>query len=291
MRELERRVVLSVLDRKWREHLYEMDYLREGIGLRAYSQRDPLVEYQREGFDLFNAMMEGIAEESVGFLFNLDVQVEQAAEAEPQLTAKGLAADKKPQALSYSSPSEAGEAEVRGETATEETPGVRGAPPGQRQEQGAPEGQAAAKVPQEQPLGRSRVRFAASPVTSAHGSSCPSTSAVAASVAGQAARRGLTLLSSAPSRSDLLGSRRGSSSGQAHVRAVHFQTWSPRWVVWSSRRTAMARDRPRCTMRPAISAAPSWTIATWTETMRAPWPERDRSGTRACAASRLVSWS
>ena len=76
MRELERRVVLSVLDRKWREHLYEMDYLREGIGLRAYSQRDPLVEYQREGFDLFNAMMDGIAEESVGFLFNLDVQVE-----------------------------------------------------------------------------------------------------------------------------------------------------------------------------------------------------------------------
>ncbi|HET8561109.1 MAG TPA: preprotein translocase subunit SecA, partial [Marmoricola sp.] len=56
MRELERRVLLSVLDRKWREHLYEMDYLREGIGLRAYSQRDPLVEYQREGFDMFSAM-------------------------------------------------------------------------------------------------------------------------------------------------------------------------------------------------------------------------------------------
>lgn len=122
MRELERRVVLSVLDRKWREHLYEMDYLREGIGLRAYSQRDPLVEYQREGYDLFNAMMEGIAEESVGFLFNLDVQVEEAAEAEPQVTAKGLAADKKPQALSYSSPSEDGVAEVRGETVADETP-------------------------------------------------------------------------------------------------------------------------------------------------------------------------
>ena len=76
MRELERRVLLSVLDRKWREHLYEMDYLREGIGLRAYSQRDPLVEYQREGFDMFAAMMDGIKEESVGFLFNLEVQVE-----------------------------------------------------------------------------------------------------------------------------------------------------------------------------------------------------------------------
>jgi len=82
MRELERRVVLSVLDRKWREHLYEMDYLREGIGLRAYSQRDPLVEYQREGFDMFNVMMDAIREESVAFLFNLDVQLEDEAEEE-----------------------------------------------------------------------------------------------------------------------------------------------------------------------------------------------------------------
>jgi preprotein translocase subunit SecA len=81
MRELERRVVLSVLDRKWREHLYEMDYLQEGIGLRAMAQRDPLVEYQREGFDLFNAMMEAIKEESVGFLFNVEVQVDQVQAA------------------------------------------------------------------------------------------------------------------------------------------------------------------------------------------------------------------
>ena len=80
MRELERRVVLSVLDRKWREHLYEMDYLREGIYLRAYSQRDPLVEYQREGFDMFSAMMDGIKEETVGFLFNLEVEVEEEDE-------------------------------------------------------------------------------------------------------------------------------------------------------------------------------------------------------------------
>ncbi len=83
MRELERRVLLSVLDRKWREHLYEMDYLREGIGLRAYSQRDPLVEYQREGFELFSAMMDSIKEESVGYLFNVEVQVQdEEAEAE-----------------------------------------------------------------------------------------------------------------------------------------------------------------------------------------------------------------
>ncbi len=78
-RELERRVILSVLDRKWREHLYEMDYLRDGIGLRAMAQRDPLIEYQREGYDLFVAMMDGIKEESVGYLFNVEVQVQAEA--------------------------------------------------------------------------------------------------------------------------------------------------------------------------------------------------------------------
>jgi preprotein translocase subunit SecA len=78
MRELERRVLLTVLDRKWREHLYEMDYLREGIGLRAMAQRDPLVEYQREGGAMFNAMMEAFMEEVVGYVFHLEVEVQQA---------------------------------------------------------------------------------------------------------------------------------------------------------------------------------------------------------------------
>jgi len=82
-RELERRVVLSVLDRKWREHLYEMDYLKEGIGLRAMAQRDPLVEYQREGFDMFAAMLDSLKEESVGFLYNLQVQVVPGGESAP----------------------------------------------------------------------------------------------------------------------------------------------------------------------------------------------------------------
>ena len=77
MRELERRVLLTVLDRKWREHLYEMDYLREGIGLRAMAQRDPLVEYQREGGDMFNVMMEAFMEEVVGYVFHLDVEVQE----------------------------------------------------------------------------------------------------------------------------------------------------------------------------------------------------------------------
>ena len=97
-RELERRVVLSVLDRKWREHLYEMDYLKEGIGLRAMAQRDPLVEYQREGYDMFAAMLDSLKEESVGFLYNLQVQVVPAGEqpaaapAAPVITTTSAAA-------------------------------------------------------------------------------------------------------------------------------------------------------------------------------------------------------
>jgi len=98
MRELERKILLSVLDRKWREHLYEMDYLQEGIGLRAMAQRDPLVEYQREGFDLFTAMMDAVKEELVSFVFNVEVQVEG-----DQVGAKGLTPAPAPvAALQYS---------------------------------------------------------------------------------------------------------------------------------------------------------------------------------------------
>ncbi|SDR91651.1 protein translocase subunit secA [Microlunatus soli] len=75
MRELERQVMLTVLDRKWREHLYEMDYLREGIGLRAMASKDPLVEYQREGGAMYSQMMEAFQEEVVGYLFHLEVEV------------------------------------------------------------------------------------------------------------------------------------------------------------------------------------------------------------------------
>ncbi|MFI6852532.1 preprotein translocase subunit SecA [Streptomyces sp. NPDC050416] len=146
MRELERRVVLSVLDRKWREHLYEMDYLQEGIGLRAMAQKDPLVEYQREGFDMFTAMMEGIKEESVGYLFNLEVQVEQQVEevpvedtkpvadlekhdtvpaqagARPEIRAKGLDAPQR-RNLHFSAPTVDGEGgTIEGDFATDEEP-------------------------------------------------------------------------------------------------------------------------------------------------------------------------
>jgi len=90
MREFERKVVLSVLDRKWREHLHEVDHLRHGIGLRAMAQRDPLVEYQREGYDLFNGMMDAIREETVGYLFNAQVEVEEADEEEAVELPSGL---------------------------------------------------------------------------------------------------------------------------------------------------------------------------------------------------------
>ncbi|MBA4083532.1 preprotein translocase subunit SecA [Janibacter terrae] len=130
-RELERRVVLSVLDRKWREHLYEMDYLKEGIGLRAMAQRDPLVEYQREGFQLFEAMNEAIKEESVGYLFNSEVQVPEVPESStqpksvdallggraerPQVSAKGLEDGSRQRNLHYSAPSEDGGVEEHDE--------------------------------------------------------------------------------------------------------------------------------------------------------------------------------
>ncbi len=111
-RELERRVVLSVIDRRWRDHLYEMDYLKDGIGLRAMAQRDPLVEYQREGYALFQSMMSAIREDAVGFLFNLEVEVT-GSTGTAQVTAKGLTQPQTPQNLSYTAPSADGDVEVR----------------------------------------------------------------------------------------------------------------------------------------------------------------------------------
>jgi len=109
IRELERKILLSVLDRKWREHLYEMDYLQEGIGLRAMAQRDPLVEYQKEGYDLFAAMIEAMKEEVVGFLFNVEVKVENS-----KVEAKGVTEKSATDNLQYSSPSEDGVAATTG---------------------------------------------------------------------------------------------------------------------------------------------------------------------------------
>lgn len=143
MRELERQVWLTVLDRKWRDHLYEMDYLREGIGLRAMAQRDPLVEYKREGADMFDAMREAFAEEVVGYLFNIEVEKqdspvvgerrdgdgnvvdassllshgddetdEDEERPRPRAVIKGLE-DQRPSRMTYSAPSEDGDVEQR----------------------------------------------------------------------------------------------------------------------------------------------------------------------------------
>jgi preprotein translocase subunit SecA len=108
-RELERKVVLSVLDRKWREHLYEMQYLQEGIGLRAMAQRDPLIEYQREGYDLFVAMMDSLKEEVAGFLFNVKVTVAHDEDDEEIEVIVAGATEPEQRQLSYSAPSESGE--------------------------------------------------------------------------------------------------------------------------------------------------------------------------------------
>ncbi len=82
MRNVERMVILPIIDTKWREHLYEMDYLKEGIGLRAMAQRDPLVEYQKEGGDMFNAMNDAVKEETVRQLFMLRKQFDQQEQPE-----------------------------------------------------------------------------------------------------------------------------------------------------------------------------------------------------------------
>ena len=111
MRELERRVMLSVVDRKWRDHLYEMDYLKEGIGLRAMAQRDPLIEYQREGYAMFLEMMAGVREEAVQFLFNVEIKQNLPEVQQEQ-----------PAQLTYSAPTEQGKVDVHNEPTKKVSP-------------------------------------------------------------------------------------------------------------------------------------------------------------------------
>ena len=114
-RELERRVVLSVIDKRWREHLYEMDYLKNGIGLRAMAQKDPLVEYQREGFEMFKTMQDGIKEDVVRLTNTLKVQVTSSAgtdDAEPEVEVDAEELRHKTPKMQLSAPSENGSASV-----------------------------------------------------------------------------------------------------------------------------------------------------------------------------------
>jgi preprotein translocase subunit SecA len=94
LREIERRVMLSIIDQQWREHLYEMDYLQEGINLRAMGQQDPLVAWKMEGYEMFSQMMAGIADDFVKYVMHLEVVVEQP-EA-PQITNVELSAPEDP---------------------------------------------------------------------------------------------------------------------------------------------------------------------------------------------------
>lgn len=122
MRTIERRVVLSVIGRHWPEHLYEMDYLKEGIGLRAMAQRDPLVEYQREGYAMFQEMMGAIREETVAYLFKLDLSKQRT-----RMSAQALEVPQQPKFLRFTAPGESGEqlsrVEATGESSAEEQAG------------------------------------------------------------------------------------------------------------------------------------------------------------------------
>jgi preprotein translocase subunit SecA len=110
MRQVERQVMLRVIDTRWREHLHEMDHLQEGINLRAMGQKDPLTEWQRDGYDMFGQMMQGIAQDLIRYVMHVQVQV-QAPEGEgpgapaPSTTGGGVGADAPAvRDVSYSAP-------------------------------------------------------------------------------------------------------------------------------------------------------------------------------------------
>jgi preprotein translocase subunit SecA len=98
MRYLERSILLQVIDNRWREHLYDMDYLREGIHLRGFAQIDPLVAYKNEGFSMFEDLMHSVWEEFAKLVFHAEVEV-QPGQAEGVLAGNGAA---EPTALDYS---------------------------------------------------------------------------------------------------------------------------------------------------------------------------------------------
>jgi preprotein translocase subunit SecA len=114
MRKLERQIMLRIIDQRWREHLYEMDYLREGIGLRAMGQKDPLTEYQREGFEMFGEMMNSVAQDFVKYIMHAQV----VADASPAAAGSGTAApaaqrDQPPEVsnVQYSAPADPSESQ------------------------------------------------------------------------------------------------------------------------------------------------------------------------------------
>src|SRR5688500_13675280 len=98
-------IMLQIVDTQWKDHLYSLDHLKEGIGLRGYGQRDPLVEYKKESFALFQAMLKRVEEEIVRYVWWLRPVVEREG-GEPKIVAPPRPAARKPPALSYNNPSE-----------------------------------------------------------------------------------------------------------------------------------------------------------------------------------------
>jgi preprotein translocase subunit SecA len=84
MRQVERTVLLRIIDQRWRAHLYEMDYLREGINLRAMGQRDPLTEWQRDSFEMFGEMMRGVWQDFIRYVMHVQVQVNRPQQAQAE---------------------------------------------------------------------------------------------------------------------------------------------------------------------------------------------------------------
>ncbi|MCP4614764.1 MAG: preprotein translocase subunit SecA, partial [Planctomycetes bacterium] len=84
MRQLERYAILRIIDEQWKEHLYQLDQIKEGINLRAYGQRDPLIEYKKESFDLFQKMLSRLNEDSLSLIFKARIETEQPSPSRPQ---------------------------------------------------------------------------------------------------------------------------------------------------------------------------------------------------------------
>jgi preprotein translocase subunit SecA len=123
MRHLERMVFLQILDSKWKDHLYAMDNLREGIGLRAYGQRDPLIEYKREAFEMFSQMISSIEEEATEVIFKLQpVKLERFKGIFSEVSQEFL----HPEAVKFEAPSQQlAEAEMLAESASGTTPPIK----------------------------------------------------------------------------------------------------------------------------------------------------------------------
>ena len=134
MRQLERAILLQIIDNRWREHLYEMDYLREGIHLRGFAQIDPLVAYKNEGFSMFEALMHAIWEEFARLIFHVEVEVAPRAQEEFGPAQQPVQVDysggtpEQPSALGRAALATASGPEAAAEQAIERGPGGNGAP-------------------------------------------------------------------------------------------------------------------------------------------------------------------